>query len=278
MPEPTEQTYYTRENDMEWRSYSQLKDFMHCQAGALAKLNGEYPDGLRNSQAILEGQTMDKLWEGKHAWDMFVLEHRPQLYKKNGEKRQFVIDAEKAYMRAFRDKTFRDFMGDEKNHQTIMTAEIECEGGRMIPFKGKFDAYFPPDEYGDDAKIVDLKYMASIDPVYQDGERKTFIDAYGYDIQAAIYTALCQANTGVRVPYYLAVITKSSGEHENGLYLIHIADWKIDSAMAVVKHWAPIVTDIIDGKREPTRCNKCDVCLATKEVEPVEYDELLKQL
>ena len=75
-----------------------------------------------------------------------------------------------------------------------MTGEIDG-----VPVKIKMDSYHP------DRAIVDLKIMRDFQPVWVDGKGKLpFAEAWGYDIQGAIYRAV----EGNSLPFILAAATK----------------------------------------------------------------------
>ena len=127
-----------------------------------------------------------------------------------------------------------------------------------------------------DDKIVDLKLMRDMEPLYKDGERKTFIDAWGYDIQGFVYQQIVKQNTGKELPFYLAVITK---ETTPDIEVIHIPQYRLNSAGELVKYYAPKYAEIKAGKVEPVRCGKCDWCKDSKKlVKPLEYEDLIERL
>ena len=65
-----------------------------------------------------------------------------------------------------------------------------------VPFKIKIDSYLPD-------KIVDLKIMRDFEPIYVEGKgRVSFIEAWGYDIQAGVYQEIVRQNTGKQLPLH----------------------------------------------------------------------------
>ena len=148
--------------------------------------------------------------------------------------------------------------------QRVMTGELFG-----VKWKVKTDSLH-------DDKIVDLKLMKDIEPVYKDGERKTFIDAWGYDIQGFVYQQIVAQNTGKELPFYLAVITK---EKNTNIEIIHIPDWRLKSAGELVKHYIQRYARVKAGEIAPERCGVCDWCRDTKVItKPLEYDELVEAL
>ena len=58
----TEQNYYGQEASRQFFSVSQYKDFMKCEAMAMAKIRGEYQQPV--TKALLVGSFVDSYFEG----------------------------------------------------------------------------------------------------------------------------------------------------------------------------------------------------------------------
>jgi len=109
-----------------------------------------------------------------------------------------------------------------------------------------------------------------------DGERKTFIDAWGYDLQGFVYQAIVEQATGKHLPFYLAVITK---ETPADIEIIHIPDWKLNSAGELIKHYLPEFVKVKNGEAVAEKCGHCEWCRETKIIKRVtEYEELLERI
>jgi len=144
-----------------------------------------------------------------------------------------------------RDELFQQFMSGEK--QVIKTGEIFG-----VPFKIKIDSYHPGN------KIVDLKVMKDFEQIWKDGIYLNFIEAWGYDIQAAIY----QFIEGNNLPFYIAAATKEKPEPD--LAIISIPQNRLDYCLEIVTDNVKRFDDIKKGLIEPTRCEHCDYCKSTK--------------
>lgn len=260
MAEINEKDYYGLEAARKWMSASQFKEFRECEAKAMAHLEGLYQPPESDACAI--GKFFDAKCDSQEAYDKLMLESRPKYFKKDGSPRAETLKALKAYERAYRDPMFKHFVADGE-HQAIFTGEIAG-----VPYKGKLDSYFPGE------MIVDLKYMRDMENKYIDGEWKTFIDAWGYDLQLAVYRELvAQNNGGQYLPCFIAAVTKESTPR---IGIIEVPDWKLNSALEIIKHYSPIYQDIKDGKRAPERCEKCAYCRETYRIEkPTKYEDLL---
>jgi hypothetical protein len=99
--------------------------------------------------------------------------------------------------------------------------------------------------------------MKDFNGIWQDGLKLPFIEAWGYDLQAAIY----QAIEGNNLPFIIAGATK---EKEPNIELFSIPQQRIDYCLEIVKQNAPLYANIKLGLIEPTRCGTCDYCKSTK--------------
>lgn len=236
----TNENYFSQENNKKYMSVSQFKSFMKCEVAALAELNGEYE--REKTTSLLVGSYVDAHFE--KTLDIFKAQN-PQIFTKNGTLKSEYRQAEYIINRVERDPLFTKYMSGEK--QVIKTGEIEG-----VPFKIKIDSYHP------NKAIVDLKVMKDFAPVYKEAEgRLNFIEAWGYDIQGAVY----QAIEGNKLPFFIAGVTK---EKEPDLALINIPQEVLDTALYVVKSNVKRFQDLKNGIGEPIRCEKCDYCKRTK--------------
>lgn len=253
----TNDNYFSIEANKEYMSASQFKDFLSCEARALAKVHKLFSDPP--SKALLIGSYVDSFFSGE--MPEFTINHPEIFNSRTGELKKDFVKADKLIERAQRDKLFMKFLDGEK--QTIMTGELF---GHM--FKIKMDSYFPGD------KIVDLKVIKDMKPIYKNSERKNFMDAWGYDIQGYIYQQIVKANTGEELPFYLAVLTK---EDPADMEIIHIPQWKLNSASAIIEHYVDRFVAVKNGELEPKRCGVCDYCRETKKLtSPVEYEDIVE--
>ena len=252
----TNTNYFSPEANQHYLSTSQFKAFLKCEAEAQAELSGIYRK--KPSKALMVGSYVDAWFSGES--EQFMDENPEIFNKRTGELKAEFRQADTIIERAKRDKVFMDAMSGDP--QVVMTAELFGH-----PFKIKMDSYH-------EDRIVDLKVMRDMKPVYKDGEWRTFIDAWGYDIQGFIYQQVCKAVTGKELPFYLAVLTKE--EHPD-IALIHIPQWKLNSAGAVVEHYADRFARIKLGEIEPKRCGVCGWCRDTKTLTgAIEYEELME--
>lgn len=238
-------------------SASQFKEFLSCEACALAEAEGEWV--REPSSALIQGQYVDAYFTDNI--EEFRKKHQ-ELFKKDGTLKKDYQICEAAIARIERDPVaFAHLHGDK---QVIVTGEIEG-----VPCKGKLDVLH-------EDRIVDLKCMKDFAPIWKDGERLDFIRAWGYDIQAFFYTELVRQQFGKDLPFFILAVTKESSPD---LMLVEIPDWLIDSAAAVVRHYIKRFDGIKKHEIEPNRCGRCAYCKETKIIEkPMKYEDYLKEV
>lgn len=272
----TKENYYSQEANMEYMSVSQFKRFSSCQAAALAELRGEYTPAA--SPAMLVGGYVDAWFSGE--LPLFQSQH-PELFKRDGTLKSEYLKAQGIIARMEADGLFSLLMSGAK--QVIVTGEIAG-----VPFKGKVDSLldaaacralvrrFPETEVVLGAlprgAIVDQKVMRDLGPVWsqEEGRKLPFVEAYGYDIQGAVYRAL----EGHNLPVVLAVGTK---ENEPDLAALSVSDADLTSALYQVEDRAPYYQKIKLGEIKPRRCERCDYCRRTRKLTGIlDYRELVE--
>lgn len=246
--------YYTPEANREYFSVSQFKEFAKCEASALAQLRGEHV--RKPTTSMLVGSYVDAWFSGE--FDEFKALH-PELYTKRGELRSEFRKADEIIERLRQDDLFMEY-AYEGDKQNIMTGELF---GYF--WKIKTDCLHPD-------KIVDLKIVKDFQPVFAEGSgRLPFIEAWGYDIQGAVYQKIVEQNTGKKLPFYIAAATKETVTDYN---IFEVPQYKLDVALKVVEYKIDHIADVKAGAEEPKRCEECNYCRNTKRlVAPIIYCE-----
>lgn len=247
----TESNYHSPEANQKYMSTSQFKSFMECEARTMAELRGEY---IRSpTPSMLVGSYVDAYFSG--TLDQFRLNH-PEIFNRDGTLKAAYQQAEQIIRRIEQDELFMKYMAGQQ--QVIKTGKIAG-----IPFKIKIDSLHVK------KAIVDLKIMRDFKPIYvAEQGRLTFIEAWKYDLQGAIY----QAVEGHKLPFIIAAATK---EKEPDISLIEVSQNYLDTALEIVTREAPRFQAIKTGKIEPVRCEKCDWCRRTKKLTRlIQLDEL----
>lgn len=253
----TNENYYTADADMAFCSVSQYKDMegtfgiRGCERTAMMRIRGEYP--LKSGTPLLVGGYVDAWVEG--TLDKFKQDH-PEMYKKDGTLKADFVRADAIIERIQRDEMMKYYLGldpYESQKQVIMTGEIAG-----VPWKIKIDSLLPD-------TIVDLKVMANITDkkwIPDLGEFLDFVRYWGYDIQGAVYQEIVYQNTGKKLPFIIAAVTKE--EPEPDIELIEVDQVYLDEAMRIVRSNAPRIADIKKGIVEPTQCFTCPCCRKSK--------------
>lgn len=257
--------YYSLEANNEYLSVSQYKDFCGwlgkggCEARALARLRGEYVE--EPSTAMLVGSFVDAFYEG--TLPQFKDEH-PKMYCKNGELKKDYLKAIEICEITQKDAFFNKYMSGQK--QVIMTAELF--GAK---WKIKMDSFHP------NAAIVDLKVVKDIHErfwIKDYGYFINFILNWGYDFQGAIYQLAVEANTGKRLPFFIAAADKT--KHPDKA-VVKVPQVFIDASLGYIEQNIERILALKAGDVEPDRCEKCDYCKQTKVLKGLlEFDKLIE--
>lgn len=244
-PMLTAETYFSPEAELHYMGSTQYKRFASCEASALAIVRGEWTE--EKTTALLVGSYVDAYFSGSLA--LFKAQN-PDIFTRQGTLKSDFAQAEQIIARIERDKAFMDAITGPQ--QVIMTGEIEG-----VPVKVKVDSLLPD-------RIVDMKIMRDMADVYNREERRwePFWQAWGYDIQGALYREVVRQNTGLLLPFGLAVATKERPEPD--LDMITLPGSVLDEALEAVRSNIVYYDGLKKGLYEPERCEKCAYCRATK--------------
>jgi hypothetical protein len=245
----TERNYFSPEADMKYFGHTQFVDFMDCPARALATCKGEWQMPL--TDALLAGQYVDAALTGS-VGDVFC--QHPEMLKKDGTLKATFAGAERAVARAQRDNMFMKYMDGVT--QKIMT-------GKLFGYEWKIKI----DAFHEGKCIVDLKCMKDFENKYVDGKgRVSFVEAWGYDYQAAIYQAIVEDVTGEKLPFIIAGVTK---QDPSDIGLFEIPQYMIDSALKVIENNIDRFAMMKAGEIEAPRCDNCAYCRGTKVLDKI---------
>lgn len=252
----TNNNYYSAEANQAYFSVSQVKDFMKCEAYAMAKINGEWVE--EPTPAMMIGSYVDSYFEG--TLEEFK-ERNPQIFKKDGTLKSDYVKAEKIIERVSKDELFMKCMSGEK--QVIMTGSLYGANWKI-----KMDSYLP------DEAIVDLKCIKKLrDITFKNGWKQTFIETWGYDLQLAVYQEIVRQNTGKTLPCIIAAVDK---QDIPDLECILIPEDQLKFQLEQLRWKMPHIIDVKNYNIEPQRCGLCDYCRTTKKLERlISPDELI---
>lgn len=254
--------YYSPEANRLYLSNSLFKSVYGCPAEPYpceAKaLFG--PD--ERTEALIVGGYVDAAFESDQALADFKDRNKGEITLKNGKGfYKFITDADIAIARAKQDPVFMSYL--DGSHQAILTGTIAGH-----PFKIKMDDYKPGE------RITDLKYVKSSAEVYNEHLRRrvTFIEAYGYAIQGAIYQEIERQNSGMQLPFYIAYITK---EDVPDFGVVEIPQAMLDEALEYVT-LSLTARPMHQVRKAPKPCGRrsCAWCRGQKSLKaPYTYDE-----
>lgn len=243
----TDENYYSTDANQRFFSVSQVKDFLKCEAYAMAKINGEWVE--EPTTPMLIGSYVDSYFEG--TLDKFK-EHNPDIFKKDGTLKSDFIKAESIIERIEREPLFMQCLSGEK--QVIMTGEFAG-----TQWKIKMDSYIP------DEAIVDLKVVKELREVtYRNGFKQSFIEKNGYDLQLGIYQEIVRQNTNKVLNCIIAGVDKK--EYPD-IECILIPNEQLEFQRNELKWKMERIINVKNYNEEPIRCGICDYCRATKKLE-----------
>ena len=244
----TAENYFSKEANSVYMSVSQFKTFEKCECLGLAEVNGTY--SRPSTTALLVGSYVDSHFDC--SLDLFKAQH-PELFKRDGGLKSEYVKAEQIIQRIERDDMMTSFLNAPK--QVIMTGVISD-----VPVKIKVDALHPD-------KICDLKVMKDFEPMYVPEQGKmSWIEAWRYDLQGAVYQEIVRQNTGEKLPFYLVAATKEE-EPDIGIFEVpqELLDFEHEQFEKKVQGYHLIKQGVI----EPERCEKCNYCKSTKIIEKI---------
>lgn len=281
----SESNYFTPEANLTYLDCSTYKNFAGtagrkpCECRALAIAKGEY--NPPKSEALLVGGYVDAYFD--HSLPQFQLDNSEDIYTKTSwkkfEKSGNADDLEKLtafkqadimIQRAIREPLFMKYV--EGDTQVIMTGKIEG-----VPVRVKLDSF-------DGRRITDIKTARSITETYYAadlGQRLNFAEYFGYIEQAYFYTEIVRQNTGKRLPFYLAVITKDKTDNipHPRVAVIQIPDKVIDEKGEEIKQKIKGVWSVLKGEVNPIPCGTCEWCADNLPLDKViSLDELLLEV
>lgn len=230
---------------MQYFSVSQYKDFMKCEAMALAKITGVYKPEM--TRAMLIGSFVDAYFE--RTLEQFKKEN-PAVFTRKNELRSEFRKANEIIARLKSDELFMKFMSGEK--QRIMTFELFG-----VPWKMKMDSYLPG------ICITDLKIVAKF----------RTLPYWRYDLQGAVYQKGVEIVTGEQLPFYLAVGIK---ERMTNLDIFQIPQSTLDMALSEIERNIVHFAEVKAGIVEPEYCGECDYCKSVKAASIRNYNELME--
>lgn len=261
--EVTQENYYSDEVRKQYLSFHDYTEFCgaflieSCEARAMAKLRGEWKDPV--TLPLLVGGYTDAFFDG--SLDKWKEEH-PECFTQKGELKAPYKQAEKMIERCQRDELFMEAMSGEK--QKIITFYWAGTWWRA-----KLDSFLPHQA------IVDLKSTSGMRKAWkiQDYGYVSFVEAYFYTGQLALYQKGIEICYGEKLPCYIAAVSK---DDEPDIEVIGIDQATLDHALNMIEMNVPSVLMVKNGETPPVRCEKCAYCRSTKKLmRPISMNDLI---
>ncbi|ANY67286.1 hypothetical protein BBD42_12990 [Paenibacillus sp. BIHB 4019] len=251
----TEENYYSQEANLHYMSVSQYKDFLKCEAAAIAKLDGNYTEP--KADCFLIGSYVGATIEGDWALKKFIKEN-PEIISTRGDskgqlKSEYKL-ADKMVSVLLDDPVCRQMLEGDK--EVIVTAELFG-----VLWKAKLDVHSP-----DDGRIVDLKTVKGVHERYwQHGKWVSFIENFGYVLQMAVYAEL-ERRYNDRFASLEPLIVAVSKEETPDKAVICFDEESLAYELERVEEQLPRIIAVKEGIEQPTRCGRCRYCRLTKRV------------
>ena len=256
----TSKEYYGTDANMRYMSASQMKSFLGtpgigaCEERSVMEAQGRWT--RPESKALAIGSYIDVMLTGTEEEQHAFRESHPEMISSRGPtkgqlKAEYKV-ADAMIARAFEDADnggifMRSLVGER---QKVVTGEIHGHA-----FKGRIDVL-------GDGFITDLKTVENVNKRYYNEGYWDFIGWWGYDLQGAIYQELVYQETGNRLPFFIAALSK---QVPCDIDLIQIPQDRLDEAMSrMTQSSLDRIAALKNGEESPKRCGRCDWCRSTK--------------
>jgi len=255
--------YYSKEIDRHYFSVSQYKSFLKCEAATMAKLKSDYEEP--KSEALLFGSYV-------HSWldntqEQFK-EENPDLFSSRGAskgqlKAQYKLADE--MIKVLESDPFV-MMALDGEKEVIMTGELFG-----VPWKIRMDVYNP--QYG---RFADLKTVKDIYEKYwhPDIGYCSFVEAYGYITQMAVYTEIESQNRGGDwLENFIVAVSKQDPPDKA---IITVDQVSLNIELEDIQNKMERFKAVKTGIEKPNSCGKCYYCRKNKMITNVlDYRELI---
>lgn len=265
LAELTEENYY---EDKTWLSNSRMKQYLTCEARALAIDEGRWED-KRDKKTLIFGNYVHSRFENLEAHEKFKEENKSALFssrKPYGLLKDFEL-AEEVINALDSDEGFKrlydGFSDDDVRKEMIVTGFVEG-----VPVKGKVDSINLSRGY-----FVDLKTMKSIYAEEWNSELKMRVPAavnnilnFGYHGQLALYHELLKQMLDKDFRPLIVAVSKEAVPDKE---ILKIDEEWLEEGLDKIKSEIVEVWDVIQGKQQPTKCGHCDYCRSEKKLNAV---------
>lgn len=253
----TPDNYYSDETNWRYMSVSQYKSFARCEAETLAELKGDWkPTG--NNKALLIGNYLHSYFESPESHEQFIKDNSKDICKKDGKLLSDYVKADKMIKTLDEDPAFNKLYEGDK--EVIVQGRI---GG--VEWIGKIDNLNLDKGY-----FIDLKTTKDIRELVWNPEKHkkvSFIEAYNYYVQLAVYRELIEQTFGVKCRPMIIAVSKSDIPDKQAFMFESFEErTKLTDYFYEMLDRLPIYQAVKNGERAPMRCEHCDYCRSTKKL------------
>ncbi|WP_225418340.1 PD-(D/E)XK nuclease-like domain-containing protein [Ligilactobacillus murinus] len=261
--ELTEENYYDKDTSWHYMSVSLFKDFMQCEAAALAKLKDEWQPE-RSPVPLLVGNYVHSYFESEESHQKFVDANSKEMISSRGKtKGQLKADFKvaDAMINALKDETVFKALYEPGQKEVIVTGDIYG-----YKWKGKIDSLNLDQLYFCDLKTVDDIHKKHWSSAYN--KYDNFIADRGYFMQMAVYIELIKQTFGVSCQPFIFAVSKQTPPDKEAIDFNGDQDAiYMEDAMRMIEENQEHIQRVMSGEEVPTRCNHCEYCRLTKKIE-----------
>lgn len=254
--------YHSIEANQRYMSVSQFKDFVMCEASALAKVKGNYVPP--SSNALLVGSYTHAAFESEEVVNQFIEENNGAIFNNRGNK-------------------YSDFLKADEMIETIKNDPF-C----MFAMTGDKEVIYTANLWGTEWKIKvdninhqqrffsDLKTTQDLHKRYWSDKYNnwvSFVEAWDYVLQMAVYRRVIQENLGYTYTPYIVGVSKETKPNKA---VLHFDESRFDFEYEYLEMKMERILDVKSEKVEPVRCEKCEYCRGSKKLSnTMEIGELI---
>lgn len=269
--ELTEENYYAKDTSWHYMSVSLFKDFMQCEAAALAKLKDEWQPE-RSPVPLLVGNYVHSYFESEESHQKFVDANSKEMISSRGKtKGQLKADFKvaDAMINALKDETVFKALYEPGQKEVIVTGDIYG-----YKWKGKIDSLNLDQLYFCDLKTVDDIHKKHWSSAYN--KYDNFIADRGYFMQMAVYIELIKQTFGVSCQPFIFAVSKQTPPDKEAIDFNGDQDAiYMEDAMRMIEENQEHIQRVMSGEEAPTHCNHCEYCRLTKKIElPIHASEI----
>lgn len=245
----SDDNYYSNEANWQFMSVSQYKDFLQCEAAAVAKLNGWQPSS--DQTALYVGNYVHSYFESLETHEVFKDLNKERLFssrKPYGLLKTYQV-AENMIDALNRQKSFKTLY--QGNKEAIVTGELYG-----VDWKAKIDCLNIEGGYFVDIKTTKGPMNRKIwNEKY--GERVSWVADYGYILQMAVYQRLLELRYGKILTPIIAAVSK---EDPPAFRLITLDEQMMLFEISQMAQNIDHISNVKNGVEAPTYCGECEYC------------------